>query len=100
VEGDKNSLMEKNNLPPLRDPDNTFAISNTDKANIFTPHLAENFSPHPDITILKHTNHIKQLLDTTLLMAFPTKHSSLSELLFIINKLPKNKSPGHDLITN
>jgi len=33
-------------------------------------------------------------------MAFLTKHTSLSEIRFIINKLPKNKSPGHDLITN
>jgi len=33
-------------------------------------------------------------------MAFPTKHTSTSEILFIINKLPKNKFPGHDLITN
>jgi hypothetical protein len=33
-------------------------------------------------------------------MTFPAKHTSPSEILFIINKLPKNKSPGHDLITN
>jgi len=33
-------------------------------------------------------------------MAFLTKHTSPSELLFIINKLPKNKSPDHNLINN
>ena len=53
-----------------------------------------------DINILEHTDHIKQSLDTSLPMTFPAKHTSPSEILFIINKLPKNKSPGHDLITN
>jgi len=33
-------------------------------------------------------------------MSLPTKHTSPSEIQFIINKLSNNKSPGHDLITN
>jgi len=75
-------------LPP-RDPDNTYDLSNIDKSNLFATYLANNFSPHPDINILEHTDHIKQFLVTSFHIAFPTKLTSPSEIIFIINKLPK-----------
>lgn len=57
-------------------------------------------SPHPGINILEHTIYIQQSLDMPLPMAFLTKHTYLSEIIFIISKLFLKKSPGHDLITN
>ncbi|KAL4136344.1 hypothetical protein QTP88_007892 [Uroleucon formosanum] len=36
----KNLLKEKNIVPPLRNTDNSYAISNIDKANLFATHLA------------------------------------------------------------
>jgi len=60
-EATKNLLKEKNIVPLLRNLDNTYAISNIDKSNLFATHLANNFSPHPDIiNILEHADYIKQ----------------------------------------
>lgn len=33
-------------------------------------------------------------------MSLPTQHTTPSEVLYIVKKLPNNKAPGHDLITN
>jgi len=33
-------------------------------------------------------------------MSFPAKHTTPSEIIFINNKLPIKKTPGHDLLTN
>lgn len=96
----KNILKEKKVSPPLRNPNNTLAISNSEKANLFATHLANNFRPHSDINIVDHTRRITESLDTPCPMALPTKHTSPSEILFLIKKLQNNKSPGHDLITN
>jgi hypothetical protein len=39
-------------------------------------------------------------LEFALPMAFPAKHTSLGEILYIIQKLLIKKAPGHDLISN
>ncbi|KAL4132606.1 hypothetical protein QTP88_009730 [Uroleucon formosanum] len=96
----KNILREKTKIAPLRYPDNSLAISNLDKANLFATDLEKRFTPHPDIQNRDHMLHVESLLNQTLPMSLPTNHTSPSEILHIINKLHNNKAPGHDLITN
>uniref|UniRef100_A0A2S2N814 Putative RNA-directed DNA polymerase n=1 Tax=Schizaphis graminum TaxID=13262 RepID=A0A2S2N814_SCHGA len=96
----KNILREKTKIAPLRYPDNSLAISNLDKANLFATDLENRFTPHPDIQNRDHMLHVESLLNQTLPMSLPTNHTSPSEILHIINKLHNNKAPGHDLITN
>ncbi|KAL4136298.1 hypothetical protein QTP88_007846 [Uroleucon formosanum] len=96
----KNLLKQKNISPPLRYPDNTLAISHLEKANLFASDLESRFTPHPNILDPDHSNHIESSLSQTLPMSLPTKHTSPSEIQYIIKNLANNKSPGHDLITN
>jgi len=48
----KACLRIENHPSPLHLPDDSLAISNSEKANLFASHLAKNFSPYPDIYIL------------------------------------------------
>lgn len=96
----KNTLSEKSKIPPLRNPDNSLAISNLDKANLFASDLENRFTPHPDILNINHCQLVETTLQNTLPMCLPTHHTSPSEVLNIIKKLRNNKSPGHDMITN
>jgi hypothetical protein len=96
----KKILNQKNTIPPIKYNDRTFAITNLEKAKLFASHLENNFSPHPDINDIDNTSFIEKSLTNALPMSLPTKHTSPSEIQFIIKHLPNKKSPGHDLITN
>lgn len=96
----KNILKQKNKIPPLRHPDHSLATSNLDKANLFATDLEMRFTPHPDMPDNDHVSHVESTLSQILPMSLPTKHTSPSEVHYIIKNLPNNKAPGHDLITN
>jgi hypothetical protein len=101
MESNKNILREKTKITPLRYPDNLLAVPNLDNANLFATYLKNRFMPHPDILNRDHVLHVESLLNQTLPISLPTKHTSSSEVLHIIKKLNNNKkAPGHDLITN
>lgn len=85
---------------PLRKEDNTWVVSDTDKANLFGHHLSKTFTPH-NIN-LNHTQNqiVTQSLDSALPMSLPAKPTSPGEIEFIIKKLHNKKAPGYDRITN
>lgn len=97
----KNLLRIKEQLPPITDSDGSLAISDIEKANLFGKHLSKIFIPHADIIPNSdHSETIEQFINSPLPMSLPAKHTSPSEILFLIKKLKDGKSPGHDLITN
>lgn len=66
----KQLLKSKNSIPPLRYPDDPFVIFNSDKAKLFTTHLANNVVPYPNLNNTDNTAQINQLLNSPLPM-FP-----------------------------
>ncbi|KAL4104430.1 hypothetical protein QTP88_019731 [Uroleucon formosanum] len=97
----KNFLRIKEQRPPITDSDGSLAISDIEKANLFGKHLSKIFTPHADkIPNSDHSETIEQFINSPLPMSLPAKHTSPSEILFLIKKLKNGKSPGHDLITN
>jgi hypothetical protein len=95
------SLLHQNQpTPPLKNEDNSWVITDIDRAHILAQHLENSFSPHdiqPSHTQLKI---IKKYLETSLPMSMLAKPTSPDEINTIIKKIPAKKSPGYDLITN
>uniref|UniRef100_A0A2S2P0Y0 RNA-directed DNA polymerase from mobile element jockey n=1 Tax=Schizaphis graminum TaxID=13262 RepID=A0A2S2P0Y0_SCHGA len=96
----KKLLNHKQPPPPIRNSDNTWATSDTEKANVFASHLANVFKPHDISPNQTQLTRIEQSLNSPLPMALPAKHTSPGEVMHIIKKLPTRKAPGHDLISN
>jgi len=96
----KKLLNHKQPPPPIRNSDNTWATSDTEKANFFASHLANVFKPHDISPNQTQLTRIEQSLNSPLPMALPAKHTSPGEVIHIIKKLPTGKAPGHDLISN
>jgi hypothetical protein len=96
----KKILNHRQIMPPLRNSNNSLAITNIDKANLISTYLEDNFKPNNDINDKEHNLTIENILNQPLPMSFPAKHTTPSEITFIINKLPYKKAPEHDLITN
>ena len=85
---------------PLRKEDNSWAVSDTEKANLFGQHLSQTFTPH-DITLNPTQSQIvTHSLESALPVSLPAKHTSPGEIEFIIKKLHSRKAPGFDRITN
>ena len=42
----KSKTKRKDTVPPLTNPNNTLAITDSEKANLFGNHLSETFQPH------------------------------------------------------
>jgi len=57
--------------------------------------LHSNISPESD-----HFDYVTNILNSSLLMCLPIKHTTLIELRHLINYLKLEKSLGYDLITN
>lgn len=85
---------------PLRKEDNSWVVSDTEKANLFGQHLSQTFTPH-DITLNPTQSQIvTHSLESALPVSLPAKHTSPGEIEFIIKKLHNRKAPGFDRITN
>ncbi|KAL4091142.1 hypothetical protein QTP88_025879 [Uroleucon formosanum] len=88
-------------VPPLRNPDGTWLISDLEKANAFRHHLHTTFQPHIDIIPSNKIVDVDHFLSSPLPMTLPPKHIRPSEVSeFIINKSARHKTPGYDLITS
>lgn len=85
--------------PPIRRNDGTWAASDEEKSQLFSQHLRQTFTPHPDPNNQSHLADIQEFLDSPLPMALPPKAVTPSEVRYIISHLPKRKSPGYDLLT-
>ncbi|KAL4103315.1 hypothetical protein QTP88_018692 [Uroleucon formosanum] len=87
-------------VPPLRNPDGTWLISDLEKTNAFRHHLYTTFQPHIDIIPSNKIVDVDHFLSSPLPMTLPPKHIRPSEVEFIINKSARHKTPGYDLITS
>jgi len=84
----------------LRNEDNSWAISDIDKANLFGEYLSKIFTPH-DIILNNNQNLIiNQSLNAALPVSLPAKPTSPGKIDFIIKKLHKKKAMGYDQISN
>lgn len=84
---------------PLRHTDGTWVVSDKGKANEFANHLSTVFCPHPDIINPDHSKLVDQAVSAPLPLDLPPKYFTPSDIKNQINRLPKRKSPGYDLIT-
>ncbi|KAL4120856.1 hypothetical protein QTP88_013470 [Uroleucon formosanum] len=87
----KKALKEKPSYPPLKQPNNTWAIEDPVKADLF--------KPHNNINNPAFSNEIEQSLLSPLQMTLPPKAFSSAEVQYCIDTFPKRKAPDFDLIT-
>jgi len=91
----------RESIPPLLKRDNMLASTDEEKSLVFAEHLISTFKPHQDIfPNLDHLNQVSASISFPLPMSLPIKPISPGEIVCVIKKLPANKAPGHDLITN
>ncbi|KAL1137772.1 hypothetical protein AAG570_009468 [Ranatra chinensis] len=92
-------LLRSHPVPtPLRHPDNSWARSDEDKAQLFANHLRSIFQPSPESDPI-HTHQVHEFLDSPLPLTLPPSPFSPSDVTYAIQHLPLKKSPGYDLIT-
>lgn len=97
----KNTTKRKDTIPPLLNPDNSLAITDSDKANLFGKHLSEIFQPHTDQNPnTMHIENVQNFLNSPLPMSLPAKPITPQEIKSHIIKLHNKKSPGYDQINN
>lgn len=73
-------------LTPNVNPDGGFAVSDTEKVELFKNHLVETFPSHPDIQISEHTDLVNWNLDISLSVSLPTKYFTPNDIKFAIQK--------------
>jgi len=96
----KNACKYKSSNLPIKNPDGSYVISDTDKAELFKVHLSNIFQPHPDIISHVNSNLVDVYLNTSLRpSSCPVKHFTPNDIKFAINKYSLKKSPGFVLIT-
>jgi len=95
----KNACKTKAPNVPIKKKDGSFAISDTDKAELFKLHLSEIFQSHPDIVSPNNINSVEEFLNSPLPVAHPVKHFIPNEVKYAIDKYPHKNSPGFDHIT-
>jgi len=95
----KRLLKYKTVSPPLLNADNSLAVSDAEKAEVFQAHLSKTFYPHEDIHIPQHIIDVENFLRSTLPSARPEKYFTPNEVKRMISNCSRKKSPGFDLIT-
>ncbi|KAL4089046.1 hypothetical protein QTP88_024124 [Uroleucon formosanum] len=96
----KNICKFKTSNLPIKNPDGSYVISDSDKAELFKVHLFGIFQPHPDIYSQTNTSVVEDFLNSLpYLPSNPIKHFTPNDIKFAINKYSFKKSPGFDLIT-
>jgi len=66
-----------------------------EKSDLLATHLANRFKPQDISPYALHLLRVEQFISSPLPMALPASPTSLGEVLSVIKKLKKNKSPGH-----
>jgi len=84
----------------IKNPDGSYVISDSDKAELFKVHLSTIFQPHPDIYSQTNNSIVEDFFNSPLcLPSNPIKHFTPYDIKFAINKYSLKKSPDFDLIT-
>lgn len=91
----KKTLNYKVPITPIINSDVVYVYS---VAELFKSHLAETFTPHPDIQTPDYNDLVNQFLDILLLLSLPVKHCTPNDVKFAIQKYSLKKSPCYDLI--
>jgi hypothetical protein len=85
---------------PLRRDDGRWTLTDEEKSELYADHLQSIFQPHQDIFDAIHDNEVTATLDCPLQLTLPPNSFKPSEIKNVIEKMPKKKTPGHDLITS
>lgn len=95
----KKLLQYKRPSVPLKKPDNLFAFSDNDKAEVFKAHLHKTFQLYHDILSPEHIDEVNTYLNLPPSINQPEKYFTPNEVKQTIQKYSLKKSPGFDLIT-
>ncbi|KMQ90710.1 reverse transcriptase [Lasius niger] len=87
-------------LPPVRQYDNNWARSNSEKADVFAKHLASVFYPSPSEISQEEENTLIRTLEEPYQLESSLNKITKGEVFNIIKKnIDPKKTPGYDLIT-
>lgn len=86
-------------IPPIRINHNTWARTDTQKANAFAEHLTSVFQPFPSHLSATEEETINKELNIPHQMDFPLQKTRVSEIKHIIQEISPKKAPGYDLIS-
>lgn len=87
-------------IPPIRDSNNKWARNDQEKADMFSNHLKNVFTPFPSTISQADEKEIEDFLDSPFQMELPIDKFQTREIKSIINELHVKKAPGFDLITS
>jgi len=85
---------------PLQRPNNTLAVTDSEKADTLANEFSTVFMPHSISPPPQPLEMVTESLFSPLPMALPAKSTTPAEIRGIIKKLANRKSPGHDLLNN
>lgn len=94
----KNFKRPKNFVPPLRQPNGSWARKASDKAELFAQHISAVFTPN-DSSMTDFEEEVENYLNSDQQLSPLLKLVTPRELIRTIRNLENNKSPGYDLIT-
>ena len=87
-------------ISPIKSNVNTWARTNSEKAEVFSKFLEETFNPFPQSCSKEENTEIEEFLYSPLQLSIPIRPFSTKEIEQIIKiQNNKRKSPGYDLIT-
>jgi len=83
----KHSPQYKASSTPIKKPDDSFASSDFEKAELFKNHLYDIFQPHPDIFSFVNMNTVQIYLNSPLPVSLNYLHVSLFTYILVLNEL-------------
>ena len=86
-------------VPPILRDDDTWSISDKDKATTFASHLTSVYSIPQADNASTTQDTVQTFLDSACPMMLPITPFSPTEVRDVINKCNSHKAPGYDLIT-
>lgn len=96
----RNMKRPQLSIPPIKDDNNKWARSDSEKANLFAKHLSSIFQPHPSEIPNDEEDKIKEYLEAPFQMDLPIKNFKTKEIKRVITReINPRKAPGFDLIT-
>lgn len=96
----KNFKRPHRHVPPIRtSPNNPWARSGSEKAELFAKHLSEIFTPNPS-SMTEFEEEVDEMIGSDQQLSPPLKLVTPKELVRTISYLENKKAPGFDLLTS